>query len=447
VKRISLFIMMLLPVTTPVAADTGVLPAADLAALLREADAGSPVLRAAQARLEAARRIPSQARSRPDPEIGIAYQNEGVRSFSLGESETSFLALNWSQEVQYPGKRAAMGDVASREAEREESDVMRMRLAIGATVKAAWADLYRLDQTAAILAESRSVLGSLAEGARRRYEVGQGILESVLKAETEILRLDAEIATVAQERRAAEVGLDALVGRSAGTPIGPITSLPSASPSGVTLLKDAEDLAQAAVAASPEIAGLEAAVRRQESGVRLARLDLKPDFFWSASYQNRDGLDPMIMGSFGVRLPLYRKQKQAQALLQRESELTAARGDLLAGKLTTGASARDLVSQLERADRLLVLFREGVIPQARSALESAQSAYSSGRIGFLDLLNDLTVLLNARIDLAVQEADRLRVLARLEPLLVRELIHVPGAPEPLGAREAPDGSADQESQP
>jgi outer membrane protein TolC len=405
--------------------------AADLGAILREAEANNPAIRAAAARLSAAQRVPSQASAPPDPEVSIAYLNDGTSQFTLGKTEFSALSLTWTQEVPYPGKLGRMGEVAARESDRVGRDLERVRLEVTAAVKAAYADLYRLDQTALTLRETKSVLESLAEAARRRYEVGEGIQESVLKAQTEILRLEAELARVAQDRRTAEVWLNATVGRSTDTPIGPATSIPEAA-----VPVDMEGLADRAVASSPAVAALQAAVLREEAGVHVARLNLKPDFLWSASYQNRDGLDPMVAGMFGVRLPIFRERKQSQALLQRESELLAARQDLTELQLQTMASVRDLTSRFQRADRLRTLFDQGVIPQARAALESAQTAYGVGRLGFLDILNDLTTLLNARIDLVTQEADRLQALAALEPLLVQELIHVQGGSPDQGDQDA-----------
>jgi outer membrane protein TolC len=158
-----------------------------------------------------------------------------------------------------------------------------------------------------------------------------------------------------------------------------------------------------------------------------ARLDLKPDFIWSASYQYRGDFDPMVMGMFGLRLPIYRERKQAEALLQAGSEVIAARHALQDLQVRTRAAVRELVARAERAGRLMVLYEQGIIPQAGGALESAQASYSVGRIPFLDLLNDLTILVNARVELAAQESDRLQALAALEPLVSRELVIVPGA--------------------
>lgn len=404
---------------------------ADLGALLREADTNSPTIRAAAARLSAAQRVPSQASALPDPEVSIAYLNDGISRFTLGEREPSALSFTWAQELPYPGKRGGTGEVAKHESVRMAREIERVRLEVTAAVKRAYADLYRFDQTAMFLRETKTTLESLAEAARRRYEVGEGIQESVLKAQTEILRLDAELARVAQDRRAAEIRLNATVGRPGDISIGPATSIPEAA-----LSPDTESLAEEAVANSPAVAALQEAVLREQAGVHLANLDLKPDFLWSASYYNRDGLDSMVAGMFGLRLPIFRDRKQRQALLQKESELLAARQDLTEIQIQTRASVRDLIARIQRTDRLRMLFGQGVIPQARAALESAQSAYGVGRLGFLDILSDLTILLNARIELVTQEADRLAALATLEPLVVQELIPVQDGPPDQGGQDA-----------
>jgi cobalt-zinc-cadmium efflux system outer membrane protein len=433
VKRLLIILTALLPAAgvPPRASETPRAAPADLAALLAEAETSSPALRAAGARSEAAARLPGQAEAPPDPEVSLAYTNDGISSFTLGESEFSILALTWTQEVRRSGKRDRAREVAQREADRAALDRERVRREVAAAVKSAYAGLVRLDRTAAILDETRALLEEMAQASRRRYEAGQGIQESVLKAQAEVLRIEVEQARIAQDRRSAEIRLNEAVGRAADTPIGAALELPQGELPG-----DPGDLADAAVAASPEIAVMEASVRREEAGVELAKAEEKPDFVWSASYQNRGGLDPMVMGMFGVRLPLYRERKQAAAVLEKESEVTAAREDLSEARLRARSTVRDLVSRVQRADRLLALYSQGLIPQAREALESARVSYSVGRISLLDLLNDVTVLLNARTDVAAQETERVQALAALEPLLARDLLRAAAGAGDEGGRDA-----------
>lgn len=392
-------------------------PSADLASLLREAEASHPAIRAAAARREAARHLPAQAGTRPDPMLSLGYVNDGVSQFTLGDSEFSSLALTWTQDLPYPGKLEASAEVARSEETRAGRETDRTRLEIRAGVKSGYAELYRLDRTRSLLFETRDALESLAQAALRRYEVGEGIQESVLKAQTETTKIEVELARVEQDRLAAEARLNSAVGRATPEPIGPVTALPEG-----RLPADTAAIADEAAGASPEVAALEAAAHRSAAAVERARLDLKPDFSWSASYQYRGGLDPMLAGMFGVKLPVSRKRRQAEAVSQAEAEHLAAGQDLAALRLRTRAEVLSLVARAERAGRLVTLFGNGVIPQASGALESAQTSYRVGRLAFLDLMNDQLAVLQARVALVDQETERIQALAALEPLLERELV-------------------------
>ena len=418
------------------ASEAPALPPPSLAELQREALERNPAVRAAQARLEGARRAPSRLDVPPDPEISLTYLNDGVSSFTLGESEFSYLGLTWTQEMPYPGKTKRAAVVAEADAARAEVTLRQERLQARAAVGQAYAELFRIDQAAAILRESASILDVLAGAARSRYEVGGGIQENVLKAETEILRLHAETARLEQDRAAAAASLAAVLGREdAASPFGPVTALP-----GVTVPDDVDSVAASAVASSVLVEGARASTRRGEAALEAARFESKPDLFWSAGYQNRGDLDPMVMGMFGVRLPIHGERRQQAAALEAEDDLRAARHDLEAAELRAAAEARAVWARARRADRLVELYEKGVVVQARAAVASAQASYGVGRIDFLDLLNDLTVLLGARIEAATQQAERMQAVAALEALTGRDLIADDAESDPGAAAEGAAGA-------
>lgn len=394
----------------------GALPS--LAELQREALERNPGVRAARARLEGARRVPARLDVPPDPEISLTYLNDGVSSFTLGESEFSYLGLTWTQDLPYPGKTKRAAGVAEADITRAEVALRQERRQARAAVGRSYAELFRLDQAAAILEESAGILDVVAGAARSRYEVGGGIQENVLKAETEILRLQAETARLEQDRAAAVASLAAVLGRDAAvSPFGRVTVLPP-----VTVPDDADVVAADAVTSSAMVEAARAAARRGEAALEAARFESKPDLFWSAGYQNRGDLDPMVMGMFGVRLPIHAERRQQAAALEAEDDLRAARHDLEGAGLRAAAEARAVWARARRADRLVELYEKGVVVQARAAVASAQASYGVGRIDFLDLLNDLTVLLGARIEAATQQAERMQAVAELEALTGRDLI-------------------------
>jgi outer membrane protein TolC len=174
-----------------------------------------------------------------------------------------------------------------------------------------------------------------------------------------------------------------------------------------------------------------AAVVREEARIDLARKQLKPDLLWGAGYQYRGGLDPMVMGSFGLKLPLYRDRKQARAIVQAKDEAEAARRDVDAQRLAVAAQVRDLAARATRASSAARLYEEGVIPQSRNALDSAAVAYGVGKADFLTLLTDFSALLTFEIEMESQRADRFAALAALERLTAAELVPVEAGLEPV----------------
>jgi outer membrane protein TolC len=396
--------------------------ALDLGALLASAEAANPEILAARSRSRASEHASSQAQAPPDPLVAVAYTNDTIEEFTLGSSPDTVLELSWTQEVRYPGKRSLTGDVVRADVAVLRHDLEALRLGVLSEVKQAYVALLRLDRTRTILEGSRELLESFRESARRRYEGGEGILENVLKAQTELTRLEVEMAVVAQERSSVAAALNALVGRREEAPVGPAVVPP------VTLAADRESLQAAALERSPQVLALRAATEREGARLDLARHEVKPDFMWRAAYMNRGGLDPMVSGMFGVRLPLYRERKQAAAIVQSGHEHDAARHELEAAELRVLSAVRDLVARADRARLEMQLYAEGVIPQSQSALDSAAASYTVGRTEFVTLIGDFLSVLDAQLQHEVQRAEYVAALAALEPLTGAVLV-LPGGAE------------------
>ena len=396
----------------------------DLAALLREAEANSPDVAAALSRRAAVEAAPSQAEALPDPIAGISYTNAGISDMTLGEDPDSMLFLSWIQEVPSSDKRRLSGDAVRRESDVLSRRADLVRRDIAARIKQRYAALYRIDRSASILDTNRQLLESFLRTARIRYETGEGLLENVLKAQTEVAVLDVQLVRLAQERASIEADMNKLLGRVAAAPLGTAASLPAVESI------DNEDVSQLesdALERAPEILAVEAEVRRGEARLEASRGLSKPDFMWGAGFGYREDLDPEIMGMFGMRLPVYKKNKQAQGIVQSSAELDASRYDAISLRLKVAAEARDLAAQAIRASAILKLYEDAVLPQARSALESAVASYGVGRVDFKTLLDDFGALLRFEIDRETQRAEQVSSLAALERLTGRVLVPVEGA--------------------
>jgi len=400
----------------PGAAD---LPPLRLADLLDEAARNNPRIAAERERVAASESVPSQSETPPDPVAGISYTNDGVTSITYGDRIMSNLTFSWTQEVPYPGKLHLAGEVARREIDVSRSRLASIELDVRSRIKGTFADLYRIDRTISILHEGGALLDAFLATARSRYETGTGLLENILKAQTEVTKLDADLEVMAEERAAASARLNALAGRREDTVLGVAADLPGEAGPIV-----AEELERLALERSPEIQELEARVRRDEARVDLAKRQTKPDLIWGAAYAARGDIDPMVMGSFGMRLPVHRERNQVQRIVQTGHDVEASRRDLESGRLEILSEVRSLAARAARAGSLARLYAEGIVPQSRNALDSASASYGVGKVDFLTLLDDFTALLNYSKEYETQRAERVAALAALERLTAADLLTV-----------------------
>jgi len=391
-------------------------PALDLRALVEEAGAANPRILAAQARLEASGHLAPQVEALPDPMASVSYTNDSISDVTLGDSVMSNLRLTWTQEVPYPGKRRLAGDVARAAVGVTAGQLEAVRLEVFAAVKTAYVDLHRIDRTRQIVEENRGMLEAMKEAARARYENGQAILENVLRAQTELTRVEADLARLDQERATVAAGLDALLGRKPGIPPGPALAPPTG------LIPEPAAAESAALERSPGLETLRRRVNVEEARLALAKKSLKPDFLWSAAYIYRADIDPMVMGAFGIRLPLYRDRKQSQQIAQTGIELEASRQDEADGAAALVSRVSDLIARARRAELVSRLYSEGVIPQSRSARDASLAAYSGGQTEFITVITDHLATLRDEIEYENQRADMFRALAALEPLTGLDLV-------------------------
>lgn len=392
----------------------------DLSALLDEVERASPQLLALDARAAASLEVATQAEALPEPLLSAAYTNDGLSGFTLGSSEFTNLTVGWEQEVPNRAVRRRAAGVSRAEAEalRASTDTVRARLR--ARVITLFTELWRLDHTRELLEESRALLATAAATAQARYESGEGIQEGLIRAQSAVRRVDLAIEELSLERRQAEIALGSALGRVEDPTFGPAADLPA-----VAGPISEDDVAASAAAASPDV--LEASARERSAEARLenARVQEKPAFSWLAAYQYRGGLDPMVMGGFSVRLPVWKNRNQARGIAGAEFERTAAAYDRSQSEILARSGARSLAAEVDSIDVRLRLYREAVLPQAAAAFESANAAFSSGRAEMFLVLDDLDRWVGARKEELLWSARRIEAIASLETATGRTLFEFP----------------------
>jgi cobalt-zinc-cadmium efflux system outer membrane protein len=120
------------------------------------------------------------------------------------------------------------------------------------------------------------------------------------------------------------------------------------------------------------------------------------------------------MLNLGAKVPLYFWRKQTPAVQQAALELESAREQQAAGELEVSSNAESALVALRTADRIINIYREGLLPQGRSSQDSAFAAYQVGNADFQTLISSLTDLFNLQQEYYRAVADHEIAAARIE---------------------------------
>lgn len=378
--------------------------------LIAEALKKSPEIQAAQARASAARfRVP-QAESLPDPMLMFGYQNEGFNRYSYGETLMSQWMFSGSQMFPFPGKRGLKGKIASRDAETL-GDINRLtRLKVISKIREAYYDLFLAYKNIDLIKERLSLFSQIEEAAVARYSSGMGPQQDVLMAQTEKYMLLEKEEMLRQKIQSAEAMLNTTVGRDVNAPLGrPVE--PGYSPYGRTI----DEMLLHAYEMSPEIKAKERMAAAAGLRVDLAKREYYPDFTITAEYEKKGGpyMDMWALTTT-INIPLYYKTKQRQGVLEAEAMQLEAKQELEATKLMMASNIRDNYSMIRTAERLMDLYKGGLVPKSYQDFESALAGYAAGKSEALTVISRLKSLIEFENLYWVQFAEREKAIARME---------------------------------
>jgi outer membrane protein TolC len=400
-----------------------------LAALVEEALAHNPDLRATAEAARAAKERPAQATALSDPVLGVGYTNEGW-AFSLGSMTMTNLAVTVSQDLPFPGKRGLRGRIASLEADLAGAQLERARLSTAAAVRRAYFGLLQSRALLDLTREQADVWRQIEGVARARYSVGQGNQQDVLRTQVELTRAGQALAEQEAEESVLLAEINRLLGRPAETVLESAATLqPITAPE--TLSVELERLR----GVSPETAAARLGVERAQAAVELAKKEYRPDFSVQGGYMNRGGLDPMWQAGVSVNLPV-RRQRRASGVAEAEALLAAAQARLESVEAQLRLRTGERLARIDTARKVALLYGDGIVPQDRMSVDSAIASYQAGRVPFITVLEALTTLYGDRSTLVRVLAGQSRTRASLDEASLEDTSDGPAIAPTSGAMGA-----------
>jgi outer membrane protein, heavy metal efflux system len=388
--------------------------ATPLSQLVKEAEENSPQILAARREWQAATQVPSQVSTLPDPQITIQQLAVGSpRPFAgFSNSDFAYIGVGVSQDLPYPGKLRLRGEIAHSKADTLRQDADAVRRNVVEQVKATYFRLDYVRQTLSILEEDRKLLDQVEKIAESRYRTGQGNQQDVLKAQLQQTKLLRDSTQYCQQMQTLQAELKQLLNRpqdSADIITDKLTETP--------LSYSSDDLLAAVRTGNPEVGAQHETVQNRSLQFELARKDFYPDFSVQYMWQHTGvPFRDYYMATLGVQLPIYRSRRQRPEVAEAAEQLNSSRRAYEAQVQQTYFEVRDQYLVADSDAKLLKIYREGLMPQARASFQAGFAAYQSAQQDFDTLLSSFLDVLNLDIEYWRTLAEHESALAKLEQL-------------------------------
>jgi len=383
--------------------------------LLNEAEQSNPQISAARHAWEAAKQVPSQVSTLPDPQFVVQQVNVGSpRPFAgYTNSDFAYFGLGVSQDIPYPGKLHLRGEMAQRDSDVAQDQYESVRRSVLAGVKATYFQLSYLAQTLQILESDGQFLEQVEKAAEARYRSGMGSQQDLLQAQLEQTKLLREITMHHLEVAKAQAQIKQLLNRSQSSPDVEPSPLPD-----TPLAQSFDELLDAATNRNPDISGAQQMVAKEKLQVDVANKDFDPDFTIQYMWQRTDPTQyrAYYMLSVGVSVPIYRSRKQRPELAEAEANLARSKSEAESQTQQVAFRLRTAFDSVEKADELLKIYKDGLLPQARTEFQSGLAAYQNNRQEFQSLFTSFLDVLSMDEEYWQTLADRETAIAQIEQL-------------------------------
>lgn len=380
--------------------------------LIAAALQNNPDIKASLARIEAGRHRIPQAGNLPDPQVTFGYQNEGFDRYSYGQEQGSQWMFSASQQFLFPGKRGLKEDMAKLDVQGMEAMHEVLKLKTAARVKELYFDLFLAHKNIELLQDKRIIFARIEDMTLARYASGKALQQEVLMAQTEKYMLLEKEEMLRQKIQSLEAMLNAAIGKDISE-----GSAEPAEPVYQSFPITRDEAVKRAIDNSPEIKYRSKMIETAETRHEMAKKEYYPDFSINAGYYNRSGdFKDMWSATATVNIPLYFTSKQQPAVQEAKAGINQSQHELKATKLMITAAVKDNYSMVQSTEKLMDIYKNGLIPKNRQDVEQALSGYNTGKTEAIVVISRSKNLLDYELLYWSQFVEREKAIARLQAI-------------------------------
>lgn len=388
----------------------------NLYSLIKTAYENNPGIAAARSEWRAAvERIP-QAQSLPDPMLSFTYFPSPIET-RLGANRGQFML---SQMFPARGKRRLMGDKAASMADVAE---LKYEIAVRDVItdlRISYAELQYLQTAIRLTGENKTLVENLLAAAERDYAAGSIPQQDYLRAQSQLAQVSYDLLLLEELRETETTKINSLLNRP------PTVEFAVPDPERTTLPDlDLDALYVTAMENRQEILLAGALENVGEIGVGLAKKTSSPNFTVGAVYNLiGEAINPTMTDSgrdawginFGATLPIWRTKNRA-TVNEARFALNSASATKRDRINMTDSMVKNLFFKIRTSGRLVELYENTLLPQARKSLEISETLYASGQSSFSEMLETQAVWLNFELALARARTDLAQNIAKMEQAL------------------------------
>lgn len=360
-----------------------------------------------------------QSTSWDDPQFSFKFFIDEVET-RVGPQKEMFSV---SQKVPFPGKLYTQGKAATAISRQKYSEYQKAKLQYFYELKDAYFEFWFLYKNILVTEKNKELLEHFEGVAQSKFKSSMASNQDLLKAQVELGKLENDLLTLNDYRRPIVARLNAVLNRDVNMAIGwpeEINHEVKGLEESLVFEKFHEN--------NPDLEKATQRIEEAKKKVWLARLDYLPDTTVAFDYINVDK-GPLNVSDngqnasalmFKVNVPLwYGKQKSQVDEAKALREAAEAQHEQLDNDLS--AKIKMIYFKIQNAERQIKLYRDALVPKAEQSLKASETAYSGGKVDFLNLIDSERTLLNFQLSYYKAIRDYEQRLAELEMMVGESL--------------------------
>lgn len=366
-------------------------PVLTLPDLLSDVARRAPTVDVAEAETDVAEAAVGVAGTWEDPILSV--MTDSIPVFGGEGADPTMITYRFGQQLNLFGRRGLAKRSARARVHQARERVRRISWDARGQAVSLFYELWMNDAMAQLIEQQIAVLNQMRDAALSRVSVGMAMgHHDVLRAESEIASMEAERASLADEREAIVVMLNTLRGHDSSEPIGAV-ELPSSD------LVPTANAAAALAVGSPEVQSARAMRDEAAAEIGLAKKMYWPMVMVEGQYQQKIGMPDGVGVAVSVSIPLWWHDRQDHELAMTRSMARAAEREETAMRAMAEADARMAWSQARAAGRKVDAL-DTAVSKMEETIASAEAAYIAGTgelLPYIDAVMELQDLKSRRI--------------------------------------------------